>query len=1079
MKSKITRILGVALMLTMVLALGAGLVPGDTPTAKAAVGTLRFETIPLPQFGAAGEYVLTPATDLGALAVAPDGVSLYVAANITDVLKFNTLLKSTDNGYTWSTVAAFYTASAVVADNTSIVDIAISPLYATDTTLLVATTNFVYQSVDGGTRFTAMAQPWAGDTINDIDVTLDAGGRLSVIVGTTNAGAGSVYVYCPETTGLSFVDQVAGSDALAVAFSPVFTSDEGIFAVVRDTNTVGSNTTVRSSFGYTRTGGGWAASIGDGTFLDQDGGSVPATRACIDFPDDFDVDALTANMAFVGLVAGTAGAADEEGDVYKVIFQPTLSSTVDLNVRGIVSALSPTETNVTSIDVTGDSAGATIVIGTDLWSTGITNYYWLSYYSMDSGATWSTAREKSPTGGSRGIATPVAGADTRVVMSPADSSIVFAATKGDETSAISRSIDGAKSFNQISCIDYSSVADNYTIKSSTGVTPYSRTNSLYIVTSATTALSPAPQPNAGALDTRGSLWRTTNGGGNWERLWSYANPTVTDTISGVSRTRDGAMFARDNGNGRWWRSTDDGVSFPRVVVMPQGGGVVSYLIEDANTMWVAYNGGALWMTTNMGRPWTQMDDDRVISLNPIGTIMKSGDNMMVWNTAGDVYFSSDVGVTFERLGVTRAAAGCGAGFDPDFATNNLVYGSATAPGAASGGVWRIEVNKDDPGSTEWDRIDDQSDGYLTVNPYRGMAMALPGVMYVFDYASVNTTTTDSGGGVWRSVNPSADYDGVYPPEFYKWNRGLTNGDMYVYSGISFAPYTVLLKNASFAQTGNDFYYNQLVGMYDTLADAVALVQPANNAKGQGVRLSTTALTMTVGLTWKAVSGATRYEYQVADDAVFESLRANDTTTAQSLDVAGLSPNKTYYWRVRVSSPLISAWSESRQFTTSTTELLEAVVSVKSPALGATNVQLKPVFAWSPVIGALGYEWEVAKDPAFAVPVERSARAYAKVNSVVLAHDLEYSTTYYWRVNAVLSMKPPAATSWATGVFTTMAAPVEAQPPVVVGGTPPPPQVIQVPTPAAIPSYLLWAIVVIGAVLIIAVVVLIVRTRRVP
>jgi len=180
----------------------------------------------------------------------------------------------------------------------------------------------------------------------------------------------------------------------------------------------------------------------------------------------------------------------------------------------------------------------------------------------------------------------------------------------------------------------------------------------------------------------------------------------------------------------------------------------------------------------------------------------------------------------------------------------------------------------------------------------------------------------------------------------------------------------------------------------------------------------------------------------------------------------------------VTQPFLSPWSAGRSFTTATTELLTPVVDLKAPALGDTNVSLKPTFAFSAVIGAIGYDWEVAKDPDFTVPVERAGGTLATANAFVLSHDLDYSTTYYWRVRAQTLIKPPTYTPWAVGIFTTISPPASPAPPAVVT-VPAPPQVIQVPAPATIPSYLLWAIVVIGAVLVIAVIVLIVRTRRVP
>ena len=176
-------------------------------------------------------------------------------------------------------------------------------------------------------------------------------------------------------------------------------TDEGIFAVTDNATT----TKISSASDWTKNGGGRAASVGEGRFRDRLAADITTERARIAFPDDFNIDSLWINIAFVGLSDGTADGnnamtGNERGDVYKVILQPTLSSTIDLNVRGLISTIH-TSTNIWSIDVSGNATTANIVVGTNFWSTAVTNYYWLNYCSSDSGATWSTSGQSSSTGG--------------------------------------------------------------------------------------------------------------------------------------------------------------------------------------------------------------------------------------------------------------------------------------------------------------------------------------------------------------------------------------------------------------------------------------------------------------------------------------------------------------------------------------------------------------------------------------------------------------------------------------------------------------------------------------------------------
>ncbi|MFC1949440.1 beta strand repeat-containing protein [Chloroflexota bacterium] len=165
-----------------------------------------------------------------------------------------------------------------------------------------------------------------------------------------------------------------------------------------------------------------------------------------------------------------------------------------------------------------------------------------------------------------------------------------------------------------------------------------------------------------------------------------------------------------------------------------------------------------------------------------------------------------------------------------------------------------------------------------------------------------------------------------------------------------------------------------------------------------------------------------------------------------------------------------------------------VLTVTSPAAGVIGVSVKPTLVWSASPLAVSYQVQLAEDPSFATMAwSRSMNN----NFYAIGMALEYSTTYYWRVRAQTSTAEDMVGPWVTGVFTTMAEPVEVAPPAAVETEPPvvnvevaAPVVTVEPTPvtgggaAAIPDYLLWTIVIIGAVLIIALIVLIVRTRRV-
>ena len=161
--------------------------------------------------------------------------------------------------------------------------------------------------------------------------------------------------------------------------------------------------------------------------------------------------------------------------------------------------------------------------------------------------------------------------------------------------------------------------------------------------------------------------------------------------------------------------------------------------------------------------------------------------------------------------------------------------------------------------------------------------------------------------------------------------------------------------------------------------------------------------------------------------------------------------------------------------------LPASGALNAPIIGALNIAIEPLFVWAAVAGATGYDFQISKNPDMSLP-EWSQTVDQSYTVVEFA--LDYSETYYWRVRArkdvIALLNGSGLSAWTTpGIFTTVAEPTEAQPPVVVQENPPSEITVEIPTqPFVIPPYLLWTIIGIGAVLIVALIVLIVRTRRV-
>ncbi|MFP2906857.1 endopeptidase, partial [Pyxidicoccus sp. 3LFB2] len=100
----------------------------------------------------------------------------------------------------------------------------------------------------------------------------------------------------------------------------------------------------------------------------------------------------------------------------------------------------------------------------------------------------------------------------------------------------------------------------------------------------------------------------------------------------------------------------------------------------------------------------------------------------------------------------------------------------------------------------------------------------------------------------------------------------------------------------------------------TTRGCITLAAPTLNTPAAGA----TGVATSAALDWSDVTGATRYEVQVATDAAFTNVvRSNTTLAASAWTVTpALSSSTVYYWRARAADSCgASAYSASRSFTT--------------------------------------------------------------------------------------------------------------------------------------------------------------------
>jgi hypothetical protein len=632
-----------------------------------------------------------------------------------------------------------------------------------------------------------------------------------------------------------------------------------------------------------------------------------------------------------------------------------------------------------------------------------------------------------------------------------------AATMGNE-SAFATSTDDGYAFNDISMVN-TTIAD---------YNDFAVSNPRYVTTDD---------------GTDASVW--LNDGG-WKRVLSLTGKTkllvraAPDDFAAVylSEPTTTNMWVSKNSGMTTWKSipcyklnsvTDFVVESPDVVyAVGPAGGPAAPMGASKTT-----NAGSSWGSARqLGTPSGNIAVVATVTLAPNGDVLAGG-------TAGNWAVSADGGssFTYKKKGGGDPAAAVHLVADDDYADNGIVYigrGTQVTRSNAPPGPFP------QPGITA---------GYAVT----GIAQ-VDGIVYVVASNGANSemhrclnlkTATPTGKNVplWSCKDPAA---------------GVT---------LNATP-RALQATSDHKLWAIDTTSEALYGF----ADPIALTAPTLNAPADEYVIMTNP---TSGIPYDVTFSFTRQndqvtllDFQIATDPDFDAIVVNDQVTANVDILSGLvgptssflngatniayMPGQTYYWRVRVAQngPLYSPWSEVREL-----DVEGAIMfAIEGPMSGATGVSLTPTLVWTEYPGIIHYEVAVAEDPTFAIldfthTVEPDKTFY----KVPADEALKYSTTYYWRVRGVTGVAPPAgkgqppnptpAGEWVTGVFTTMAEPVEDPGPDTIVVEPPdvtvePPEVVVQPAEFPIPTYLLWIIVAIGAILIIALIVLIVRTRRV-
>ena len=916
-----------------------GLLGSVTP-ALASPDVVKWSRVNIPTEGKAGNWVLASGSDVQHLTMAIDG-SLYAYASPSGTSY--TLFKSTDDGYSWSHVGR-------VTDD--IVDIATAP---DDASLVYyATGSGIYKSIDAAGEFDPLPLNPGGAGSNNIEITSIDVARLEsnyiVAVGTRDTDGsqyGGVYTLDEAHVLSAWQDTNLGDgDVYAVAFSPRFTSDRQLVAVVSDETDI----FVTFKIGD----GGWAEIAGDTI--------IPVTSvatADTAFPDDYD--ATTEEYAlFVAIDTG-----NDNGDVYKVyhVAAPDSSVATDLDVG---SAYGLSNIDVAALDTSGETTTANLVAG----AAGSAQVY----FSRDGGTNW-VKSTKGPTGESI----------TCVLMAPDFTSRgrAYAATGGAE-SALSITEDGGITWNQAGLIDTTIGTGNIL---DLAISPsYSQDNALFMLT----------------FGGEHSLWRSLSGGTRWERVFSSTLAYV-DTIKLVElspRYGSGSqvvfLAGVSNGNPATWRSTDNGQIFGRRNAPLS---IDAWAVVNDDTLFVSGfdatdNQALVYYSTNGG--WTYSTTGAVAGSQPLKSIVLSPSyeqdkTILAGNTDGWVYWSSDNGTSFEPVPPDATSppltGEITVAFDHQFSSNHIIY---AASDNADKGIYRFTINKD----TEWESIDGT---FPSGGKVSQLMVSSNGTLYA--------TNLKADGGMERCLNPtyplgptfetvtrgledSVTLYGLWVYDNQLWSIDTANTRLMTFTDSLAVP--VILTSPPDQATGIDIKnvkldWETLSGAikyewqldYDTdfsnvldqfkgepeasssrlpeleLATTyywrVRAIDPVLSpwsAKGSFITMLGTETTIYIipelyspgagaggvplkpVFQWSAIAGADSYELLVSTDASLANpviTKIGDyalPSTAWQCNV-NLNHNTTYYWKVRaIGSETSSTWSSVGAFTTELPPVLE-------------------------------------------------------------------------------------------------------------------------------------------------------------
>jgi hypothetical protein len=980
------------------------------------------------------------AAGFGVTGVAQSGSTIYAIAN-TGGGSLNSLYKSADGGATWR---AQTTGITNVAGANTWGLVATAPDDPNVVLVVDTQTMVTWISITGGTLFSALPAAGTVTTITSITVSPLTTARY-IVLGGNAGGTGGVASWTMGLTSPSWTSLApptgATTNVKAVQFSPSFSADTGLLVITNNV-TAGVATLQAHVYSYNIAGlvpaNGWNT---NGMFFPRtiytgsNSNDAAIAKVSLALDANFYLGDLSVQNGFIGVT-------DTNNLTYGGIYRFDPAGTITQIYGG---ATSTSQKSIWSVAWDGTN----LMAGPYVAAAGAS----ISILRCANALTSLPTVIPSTT-----VKTPGTGTAPIVIF---NGGVGYAFSQG-ANSGVAKTTDLGKTFNAFALVNsnFNTISDFWVSADGTRK---------YIVTD-------------DGVDI--NLWSYN---GAWSRIMVLAAGVgQTWLVRGDVDVPD-TIFIAQKGATLMYKSTDGGASW---TIRGASSALADFAVQDANTVFALSNAnGNVYKSITGGFTWTAIP---VLYLGGNGysiTLLKHN-SVLVGTTTGGVAYSND-GAAFTSIFPTAPVDALTAG-------NTVVTGTGTAAGdtifaATSAGMlgkWVIGT------STAW--------GVVAGSTFAPAGASFTGI----GYAS----------GILYAINDTANIT-------YRWITPTSYGvkaaflsDSLPMSATSVTDQTVIVNSLTMA--GNVLYARDRDATVTTIDDIITYSDLLLGAAGvptptypiNNVIIPVNSLSGAVNpfnFMWNVPSAAAplpngySFNVQVYLDAAGTIPFAGNTVTAvapfsfttgvvAAANLGGTpftgTPGVTYYWRVRTASlfPELGAWSAMMSFNV---QQLQAIVPVLSAPVNGSYLPAgqAPSFSWNPIAGATSYNFQLSTDPSFATTVYAATATSAGIALPATVTPLKPGTTYYWRVSTLT----PAQGEWSTVANFTVSAPVTTAAPTSVAPAVTPTITVNIPAatttvitiPPAVtqttevnPSYI-WAIIIIGAVLVIAVIVLIVRTRR--